>query len=204
MDLHDKVIVITGAARGIGEAMARRFARERPAGLVVSDIDAEALEEVASDIGAFPVVADVSKEQDTVALIDAAEERFGPLDLFCANAGIGIGADEQTPDDEWQRLWEVNAMSHAYAARRLVPDWLARPRLRLGRCRHRRRRGDPRRRGGTALGSERDASRLRRPLARAGMARPGRGLFPADGLCRRAVDQPEGRPVLGHQPRRPG
>lgn len=126
MDLHDKVIVITGAARGIGEAMARRFARERPAGLVVSDIDAEALEEVASDIGAFPVVADVSKEQDTVALIDAAEERFGPLDLFCANAGIGIGGDEQTPDDEWQRLWEVNVMSHVYAARRLVPEWRAR------------------------------------------------------------------------------
>src|SRR5690606_41590262 len=121
MDLHDKVIVITGAARGIGEAMARRFARERPAGLVVSDIDAEALEDVASDIGAFPVVANVSKEHDTVALIDAAEERFGPLDQFCANAGTGIGGDEPPPEDQWQRRREVDVMALVYAARRPVP-----------------------------------------------------------------------------------
>jgi len=61
-----------------------------------------------------------------VALIDAAEDRFGPVDLFCANAGIGIRGDEQTLDEEWQRLWEVNVMSHVYAARRLVPEWRAR------------------------------------------------------------------------------
>src|SRR5690606_34079754 len=65
-------------------------------------------------------------EADTVALIDAAEERFGPVDLFCANAGIGIGGDEQTPDEDWQRLWDVNVMSHVSAARRLIPDWRAR------------------------------------------------------------------------------
>src|SRR5690606_9579810 len=126
MELRNKVIVVTGAARGIGEAMARRFAREDPAGLVISDIDVDALEKVASDIGAFAVAADVSKERDTVALIDAAEDRFGPVDLFCANAGIGIRGDEQTLDEEWQRLWEVNVMSHVYAARRLVPEWRAR------------------------------------------------------------------------------
>ncbi|HEX7098746.1 MAG TPA: SDR family oxidoreductase [Acidimicrobiia bacterium] len=126
MDLRNKVIVVTGAARGIGEAMARRFVQEDPAGLVISDIDAETLEKVAAEIGAFPTVADVSQEADTVALIDAAEERFGPVDLFCANAGIGIGGDEQTPDEDWQRLWDVNVMSHVYAARRLIPDWRAR------------------------------------------------------------------------------
>ena len=126
MELRNKVIVVTGAARGIGEAMARRFAREDPAGLVISDIDVDALEKVASDIGAFAVAADVSKERDTVALIDAAEDRFGPVDLFCAPAGIGIRGDEQTRDEGWQRLWEVNVMSHVYAARRRVPEWRAR------------------------------------------------------------------------------
>ena len=126
MELRGKVIIVTGAARGIGEAMARRFAREEPAGIVVSDIDEEAVQAVASDIGAKAMRADVSIEADTVALIDAAEDAYGPVDLFCANAGIGISGDEQTPDDEWARLWDINVMSHVHAARRLVPEWVAR------------------------------------------------------------------------------
>lgn len=126
MQLAGKVIVVTGAARGIGEAMARRFIEEQPAGLVVSDIDREAVEAVSEDTGALAVTADVSRESDTVALIDAAEDAFGPVDLFCANAGIGISGDEQTPDDQWNRLWDINVMSHVHAARRLVPEWKAR------------------------------------------------------------------------------
>ncbi len=126
MQLAGKVIVVTGAARGIGEAMARRFAREAPAGLVVSDIDADALPSVAEETGALAVVADISREGDTIRLVDAAEEEYGPVDLFCANAGIGISGDEQTPDGEWDRLWEINVMSHVHAARRLVPEWRAR------------------------------------------------------------------------------
>jgi NAD(P)-dependent dehydrogenase (short-subunit alcohol dehydrogenase family) len=126
MELRGKVIIVTGAARGIGEAMARRFAREEPAGIVVSDIDEAALHAVASEIGAKPIRADVSVEADTVALIDATEDALGPVDLFCANAGIGISGDEQTPDDEWDRLWDINVMSHVHATRRLVPEWVAR------------------------------------------------------------------------------
>lgn len=126
MELVDKVVVVTGAARGIGEAMARRFALERTAGLVISDIDADALAAVASDIGALAVTADISVESDTVAIIDTAEDRFGAVDLFCANAGIGIAGDEQTADHEWDRLWGINVMSHVHAARRLVPEWRSR------------------------------------------------------------------------------
>ena len=126
MELHDRVIVVTGAARGIGEAMARRFAREDPRGLVVSDIDAESLDGVAAEIGALAVPADISVEADTIAVIDSAEARFGPVDLFCANAGIGIAGDEQTDDSEWDRLWRINLMSHVHAARRLIPEWQAR------------------------------------------------------------------------------
>lgn len=126
MQLLDKVIVVTGAARGIGEALARRFAQEQPAGLVVSDIDADTLRTVANEIDALAVTADVAVEADTVALIDRAEEEFGPVDLFCANAGIGIAGDEQTPDEDWDRLWQINVMSHVHAARRLIPEWRAR------------------------------------------------------------------------------
>lgn len=106
--------------------MARRFAREEPRGLVVSDIDAESLDGVAAEIGALAVPADISVEADTIAVIDSAEARFGPVDLFCANAGIGIAGDEQTEDSEWDRLWRINLMSHVHAARRLIPEWQAR------------------------------------------------------------------------------
>lgn len=126
MELAGKVVVVTGAARGIGEAMARRFVRENPAGLVLADIDEEAVAAVAAELGAVSYRADVSSEADTVTLIDRAEERFGPVDLFCANAGIGLSGDEQTPDQEWDRLWRVNVLSHVHAARRLIPEWRAR------------------------------------------------------------------------------
>jgi NAD(P)-dependent dehydrogenase (short-subunit alcohol dehydrogenase family) len=106
--------------------MARRFAREQPRGLVVSDIDAESLDAVAAEIGALAVPADISVEEDTIAVIDSAEARFGAVDLFCANAGLGIAGDEQTDDSEWDRLWRINLMSHVHAARRLIPEWRAR------------------------------------------------------------------------------
>jgi NAD(P)-dependent dehydrogenase (short-subunit alcohol dehydrogenase family) len=93
---------------------------------VVSDIDAESLDAVAAEIGALAVPADISVEEDTIAVIDSAEARFGAVDLFCANAGIGIAGDEQTDDSEWDRLWRINLMSHVHAARRLIPEWRAR------------------------------------------------------------------------------
>ena len=123
MELSDKVIVVTGGARGIGEAMARRFAREEPRGMVISDIDAETLDAVATDLGAMAVPADIAVEADTVNVIEAARQAFGPVDLFCANAGIGIAGDEQTDDAEWDRLWRINVMSHVHAARHLIPEW---------------------------------------------------------------------------------
>lgn len=126
MEIADKVVVITGAASGIGEAMARRFAKENPAGLILADLDLDRLEAVADDTGALAHQLDVSDPEGNHELIDGAEDRFGPIDLFCANAGYALIGDEQTDFAEWDRMWQVNLMSHVYAANRLIPTWVAR------------------------------------------------------------------------------
>jgi NAD(P)-dependent dehydrogenase (short-subunit alcohol dehydrogenase family) len=124
--LNDRVVVITGAGSGIGAAMARRFAAESPRALVLADLDLDSAREVASGIGAVALQADVSDPLSNDRMIDETEDRFGPIDLFCANAGIGFAGDEQTPPERWEHMWQVNVMSHVHAARRLVPGWLAR------------------------------------------------------------------------------
>jgi NAD(P)-dependent dehydrogenase (short-subunit alcohol dehydrogenase family) len=72
------------------------------------------------------VTTDVSVEDDIVRLVDTTVDRHGPIDLFCSNAGVGAGGGPEAPDDEWQRTWDVNLMAHVWAARRLVPEMLAR------------------------------------------------------------------------------
>ena len=126
MDLHDKVIIITGGGSGIGAAMARRFATAEPRALVVSDLDADAAASVAKEVGGIDVQCDVSDDEANRRLIESTEDRFGPIDLFCANAGYAIIGDEQTETSEWDRMWSVNVMSHVFAAKHLVPAWLAR------------------------------------------------------------------------------
>ncbi len=126
MNLTDSVVVVTGAGSGIGAAMANRFAAERPRGLVVADLDLASATRVADVTGGIPVEVDVSDAGSNDRMIDLTEERFGRVDLFCANAGIGFAGDEQTSPERWDFMWQVNLMSHVHAARRLVPGWLAR------------------------------------------------------------------------------
>lgn len=126
MDLADKVIVVTGAGSGIGEAMARRFRLESPRALVLADLDAGSVEAVADDVGAEAHVLDVSDETGNRELIEKTEERHGPIDLFCANAGYAVVGDEQAGEETWDRMWHVNVMSHVHAARHLIPGWIAR------------------------------------------------------------------------------
>lgn len=126
MILNDKVIVVTGGASGIGEAMAKRFARESPRGLVVADLDQAGAERVADESDAFPFAIDVSDLEAVGSMIEATEDRFGPIDLYCANAGYGIIGDEQTDPAAWDRMWQVNVMSHVHAARHLIPGWRSR------------------------------------------------------------------------------
>jgi NAD(P)-dependent dehydrogenase (short-subunit alcohol dehydrogenase family) len=126
VDLNSKVIVITGGGSGIGAAMARRFAAEAPTALVLADIDLDSASAVADEVGGVAVLTDVSNEEANRRLIEGTEDRFGPVDLFCANAGIGMVGNEQSDPSTWDRMWAINLMSHVHAARHLIPGWLAR------------------------------------------------------------------------------
>jgi NAD(P)-dependent dehydrogenase (short-subunit alcohol dehydrogenase family) len=128
VELADKVTVVTGAASGIGRGLAIRFAAEGARGVVVSDINTEGAAAVASQIGdrAIAVGCDVSDDVQVGQLIDVATEAFGPIDLFFANAGVGGGVSLDTPEEAWDLAFGVNVRAHIYAAKRLVPQWLAR------------------------------------------------------------------------------
>ena len=129
MELADKVVVVTGGASGIGRALAQRFAAEGARGVVVGDRDAGGAMAVAEGIGgevAVAVATDVSVEADIVQLVRSTEERFGPIDLFCSNAGIATGGGVDAPNEAWQRIWDVNVMAHVYAARAVLPGMVAR------------------------------------------------------------------------------
>ncbi|MBI1199945.1 MAG: SDR family NAD(P)-dependent oxidoreductase [Phenylobacterium sp.] len=126
MQLKDKIVVVTGAASGIGRALAQRFAREGAKAVVCADRDEDGAKATAAGIGGLAFKVDVSHEDEIKALIDTVERDVGPIDLFCSNAGIGIGGGAEAPNEGWQRIWDINVMSHVWAARHLVPLMAAR------------------------------------------------------------------------------
>lgn len=126
MELKDKIVVVTGGAGGIGRAMALAFAAEGARHVAVADMNEEGVAETAAMIGGSSARLDVSDESAIKAYIDKVESDIGPIDLFCSNAGIGIGEGLDTPNDVWETIWQVNTMSHMYAARHLVPKMVAR------------------------------------------------------------------------------
>ena len=126
MELRGTHVVVTGAASGIGRALAARFVAEGARAVVAADVDGDRLAATAAEIGATAVRSDVSNEAGITALVDAAEAAHGPVDVFCSNAGIAIGGGAEVPDADWDRIWRVNVMAHVWAARRLVPDMVAR------------------------------------------------------------------------------
>ena len=127
MQLRDKHIVLTGAGSGIGAALARRFAAEKPRGLVLADLAAakSALEAVARETGALAVTCDVSKEVEIQALIGAAKAKFGSVDVLYSNAGISRKGHVEASNADWEASWQVHVMSHVYACRAVLPDMLA-------------------------------------------------------------------------------
>jgi NAD(P)-dependent dehydrogenase (short-subunit alcohol dehydrogenase family) len=125
-------VVVTGAAGGIGAALARRFASEGARGVVVADVQRESLDAVAAEIRAresgdsLAVQCDVTDEAQIRGLVETAEERFGPIDLFCSNAGIVVPGGPGASDEIWRRSIDVNVMAHVYAARIMVPRMIER------------------------------------------------------------------------------
>jgi len=131
MHVKDKVIVVTGGANGIGAAMCRRFKQEGARGVAVVDLDLENAQKVAGEIRGLALKADVSVESDIISVVQKTKEKFGPIDLFCSNAGVAFqdepgGMASSCPNDRWQKSWEIHVMAHMYAARAVLPDMIAR------------------------------------------------------------------------------
>jgi NAD(P)-dependent dehydrogenase (short-subunit alcohol dehydrogenase family) len=126
MELRDRVVVVTGGGNGIGAALCRRFASEGAGSVVVADLDAKAAAAVAAEIGGNSVPLDVSDGDAIAEVVAWTEATFGPIDLFCSNAGLGGMGGIEVPVETWQRTWDVNVMAHVHAARAVLPGMLAR------------------------------------------------------------------------------
>ncbi len=127
MKLSEAGVVVTGAARGIGAALARAFAAEG-ARVVVNDVDTDGARALAAELGAaaYAVPGDAASEAGAALLVRSARELLGEVDVYCANAGIGPAGTEQAAEEVWALAWDVNVMAHVRAARELIPAWLER------------------------------------------------------------------------------
>ncbi|MHC9291537.1 SDR family oxidoreductase [Mycobacterium sp. LTG2003] len=126
MDIEQRVAVVTGGGSGIGRALAEAFAANG-ARVVIGDLDEAGANETAARItatggSAVALRADAADSADIEALADS---RFGPADIYIANAGI-IGASGLGTDADWDRILDVNLRAHVRAAEVLVPQWCSR------------------------------------------------------------------------------
>ncbi len=126
MKIKDKVAIVTGGSNGIGAALCRRFAQEGAKAVVVADIDMQGARALAREIDGLALGCNVAKEEDVIQLVRQTQDRCGPVDLYCSNAGIIIQGLLEVSNADWQRIWEINVMSHIYAARAVFPGMLRR------------------------------------------------------------------------------
>jgi len=134
MEFSGKNVVVTGAAGGIGAALTRRF-HTAGAHVVAADRDSarihKAVDELngqsTTDARVFAVVADIGSEEGNLNLIREARTLLGSIDLFFANAGVGMGALlENTDESTWATVMNINFHSHRWAAKHLLEEWIDR------------------------------------------------------------------------------
>lgn len=128
MDISGKSIVVTGGASGIGAALARHAAGAG-AKVCIADLNIDAANALAEEIGGIAVACDVTREEQIIATINVAEAAHGPVDVFVSNAGLGRGDPSHAasaPDADWMLNWNVHVMAHVWAARALLPAMIAR------------------------------------------------------------------------------
>lgn len=133
MRIEGAVAVVTGAAGGIGEAVARALLERGAASVVLADLDDDRLDATADALAAelggdaedrvLRRAVDVTSELGVAALLETAP---GPVDLYVANAGVFRGFGLESTPEEWASSWDVNVMGHVVAAQALVPQWLER------------------------------------------------------------------------------
>jgi len=126
MDVDGRVVIVTGGGGGIGAALCRRFAAGGARGIVVADVRRDAAQAVADEVGGIAAVTDVTQESAVQALVERTREAHGRVDIYCSNAGVGIGGGEEAPDEAWRTSWDVHLMAHVYASRAVLPEMLER------------------------------------------------------------------------------
>jgi len=132
MQVSGKIVVVTGGGNGIGRALCEAFHHAGAAKVIVADLDIASARAVAASVGGAAFKCDVAQEKDIIHVIEETERLFGPIALFCSNAGIGVGVDPRsenaggTSDEPFARSWAIHVMAHIYAARHLVPRFKAR------------------------------------------------------------------------------
>jgi 3-oxoacyl-[acyl-carrier protein] reductase len=131
-ELEGQVALVTGGGRGIGANIARELAAAG-ARVAVSARSKEEVEAVAQEIGGLALVADVSKRESVEAMVREVESKLGPIDLLCANAGIGSREERawETEPEEWWRVFEVNVLGVYLCCRAVIPGMLERKRGRI-------------------------------------------------------------------------
>ncbi len=125
MDLNNRVVVVTGAGSGIGEALARGATQRGARHVVVADLNGDEARRVAADIGGTGVEVDVRDEAAIVDMVESTESAHGPIGLFASNAGYVTTGGVEDSNERIQHMWEVHVLAHLYAARATLPSMIA-------------------------------------------------------------------------------
>jgi len=127
MNVKDKIILVTGGANGIGKALCERFHSEGAEKIYVADIDFENAERVAESVNGKALRLDVADEANCKIVVATILNEVGRIDFIASNAGIaGAEGNLEVANEVWQKIYEINVLSHVYLARAAFPAMLER------------------------------------------------------------------------------